>query len=688
MRWKPSLLNRPIKVRLIQAAGANGIDPTIVKELLMHESSGNPKARSPTGPQGLMQMGKASALDMGIDPNQRFDPDTSIRGGTGYYKKMLDQFGEKYAYAAYHDGPKAVTDYLAGKRKLSSEALRGTIKFGKLHAQYPTVSSDYTPQELDQMEAQLTQQGQQGQQGPKTNWVQDIGQGVINAVQNPGNAVQGLSAELQNRLGGVTQLFGSEYNPMSAVAEELGIPNAADIATNYLTRPENKEALKQPGSGAGSLLADMLITAPTGLAGGMIKRALATGGMEALTTPGNMPNRLWSGAVGTVGSMLGDAAGGVGGFISRPFHPTGDVKLQALVDKANAMNIPLRADQVSGNKSLAYLDSALDYLPSSSAMQEEAKQAQRQAWERALYKEGGQVYDPNINNLAEMKPRVSAMYKDLTDRNDLTVDTAFKSDIDKVKTELLQRVPTNQKSIVKSYIKDLEMPPEGATMSGKTYQDTRSRINEQAQNFKRTDSGTYNALKALRKALDDGMQRGLNATDKMTWDKANKAYMVQKNIEQATDSATQKVSASKLFNQLNKRDPNIMKYGEGPQGFADIARVGQEFIGEKLPNSGTAQRNAAMKLLTNPGSALFHGGLTGAGGFAGPLGALAGAVVSYKLPRLASEAMQNPNGWLVNGTPNILPNIAGMPRDALAKELLRMSTIQLGRTTNNQNLKR
>lgn len=114
------------------ASTETGLHPDLIKAIIMHESSGNPKARSPTGPVGLMQLGSAAANEMGISEQDRTDPEKAILAGSKYYKQQLDTFGPKLAYAAYHDGPNAVKSYLAGKRDLSSQALIGTSKFSAM----------------------------------------------------------------------------------------------------------------------------------------------------------------------------------------------------------------------------------------------------------------------------------------------------------------------------------------------------------------------------------------------------------------------------------------------------------------------------------------------------------------------------------------------------------------------------
>jgi hypothetical protein len=157
------------------------------------------------------------------------------------------------------------------------------------------------------------------------------------------------------------------------------------------------------------------------------------------------------------------------------------------------------------------------------------------------------------------------------------------------------------------------------------------------------------------------MARNLSPDDKALWDTANKNWMVQKHIEKAINPTTQEISPKLLINEMGRRSPDIVKYGEGPQGFADIAKVGKQFVGETLPDSGTAQRSYMMKMLTNPLATLTQGGIAGLAG--GPLG----AVSSLVLPKLASNLMHSQGGYLTKGVQAYTPE-----RQKLAEALARM----------------
>ena len=85
-----------------------GVDPSLVRAVMRHESGFKATAVSPKGAQGLMQLMPGTAALMGVkDP---FDPEQNIAGGVGYLRDCLNRFQHNVplAVAAYNAGPEAV----------------------------------------------------------------------------------------------------------------------------------------------------------------------------------------------------------------------------------------------------------------------------------------------------------------------------------------------------------------------------------------------------------------------------------------------------------------------------------------------------------------------------------------------------------------------------------------------------
>jgi hypothetical protein len=95
------------------AADKYSLPPELLAAVAQQESRGNPKAVSPKGAIGVMQIMPATARGLGVrDPRALFDPATNIDAGARYLRQLLDQFKDpRLALAAYNAGPGAVQRY-------------------------------------------------------------------------------------------------------------------------------------------------------------------------------------------------------------------------------------------------------------------------------------------------------------------------------------------------------------------------------------------------------------------------------------------------------------------------------------------------------------------------------------------------------------------------------------------------
>jgi soluble lytic murein transglycosylase-like protein len=110
-RTNASSLTSSWSEEILQASRESGVPPELLRAMMQMESGGNPRAVSPKGAMGLMQLMPGTARLMGVqDP---YDPQENLRGGAAYMARMMQKYGDdqELALAAYNAGPGRVDSY-------------------------------------------------------------------------------------------------------------------------------------------------------------------------------------------------------------------------------------------------------------------------------------------------------------------------------------------------------------------------------------------------------------------------------------------------------------------------------------------------------------------------------------------------------------------------------------------------
>ena len=93
-----------------ESAAAFAVDPALVRAVAENESGLDPRAISPAGARGIMQLMPATAQSLGVADAD--DPAANLRAGVRYLRGLLDRFGTiELAVAAYNAGPGAVARF-------------------------------------------------------------------------------------------------------------------------------------------------------------------------------------------------------------------------------------------------------------------------------------------------------------------------------------------------------------------------------------------------------------------------------------------------------------------------------------------------------------------------------------------------------------------------------------------------
>jgi soluble lytic murein transglycosylase-like protein len=104
---KPQSLNEVINT----ISDRHHLDPDLINSVIHAESGFNPRAVSPKGARGLMQLMPQTASKLGV--SNPFDPRANVEGGTRYLSELLQRYNFDLvkALAAYNAGPGRVEQY-------------------------------------------------------------------------------------------------------------------------------------------------------------------------------------------------------------------------------------------------------------------------------------------------------------------------------------------------------------------------------------------------------------------------------------------------------------------------------------------------------------------------------------------------------------------------------------------------
>jgi soluble lytic murein transglycosylase-like protein len=102
---------RPYADLVSRVAAEQGVDAALIDAVIAVESAHSPRAKSPKGASGLMQLMPATAQRYGV--TDIWNPLENIRGGARYLRYLLELFKNdlQLVLAAYNAGEAAVISY-------------------------------------------------------------------------------------------------------------------------------------------------------------------------------------------------------------------------------------------------------------------------------------------------------------------------------------------------------------------------------------------------------------------------------------------------------------------------------------------------------------------------------------------------------------------------------------------------
>lgn len=337
-----------------------------------------------------------------------------------------------------------------------------------------------------------------------------------------------------------------------------------------------------------------------------------------------------------------------------------------LADVAASEGIQLTPGQITGSRPLQAMESVFGTLPLTSGPQRAIQQGQSKSFNRAVLSRAGIDADtatPEILDAAAK--RLGAQFEDLSAKTMVAFDDDFLKSLNRVSERYANKLPTNVKPIVDSYVNDLGQFAEG--MPGAAYQQARSDLTRQAKAVTNSDPMLSNTLRGIRDALDDAAERSLAPELRQAWQDVRRQYGNLKTVEKAMSTTTAGAAAGDISpTQLSLAVKQGGNYARGGGDLNELSRVGATFLRDPVNNSGTAERMLMASLLS--------GGAGAAGVGVNPL---AGAA-TFLAPRAAQMAYNTGpvQNWLTKGVGQVKPNAAAPVSLAQLKQQLIAQQLQ------------
>lgn len=328
-----------------------------------------------------------------------------------------------------------------------------------------------------------------------------------------------------------------------------------------------------------------------------------------------------------LGALLGSGVPRLAAGAVTPLPST--AARQGAVDALNRAGVTdLTAGQTTGYFPLRKLESTAAEIPfgsrAAASMDESAKEQFSRA---ALRTMGADAERATPEVMTGAQQRLGQAFEDLAARNNLQYDQPFMNDLANVHNEYMRVLPNQQREVINSYLNDIH--DARPSMSGATYQDTRSRLSRQANTVRQTDPAFSQALRGVRDALDDAMGRSVSPQDRAAWQQARRQYGNMRRVENAVAQSGELITPNALATAAKTGRRGQYVRGEGD--LDELAQSGKAVM-TPLPNSGTPAGIEALAAL--------------GGGYAGHeilpgLGGIAGAAAGMAIPAASSRVLMS-----------------------------------------------
>ena len=307
----------------------------------------------------------------------------------------------------------------------------------------------------------------------------------------------------------------------------------------------------------------------------------------------------------------------------------------AAADVLRSEGVRPTAGQITGNRGLRYRESELGGARAADMIEQQGEQFTRAALSRAginAERATPEVMRDGLRNLGDR-------FDDLATRTTVQFDNQLQNDLLADVVTYQQNATAVAPVVENTANRIAEIAAQnGGIIPGINYQTLRSDIGRASA--RASDPSVKFALRDLQESLDDAVSRAMPSDVLPAWQEVRQQYRNFLTLERAATGAGEDAALG-LISPARLRQATVTMQGRrnyvtGQGDFDELARSGQALLAP-LPNSGTAPRLDAQKLVP------YLSALGGAGGASvgGIPGAAIGALVGLAAPAAAGRALMS-----------------------------------------------
>lgn len=321
-----------------------------------------------------------------------------------------------------------------------------------------------------------------------------------------------------------------------------------------------------------------------------------------------------------------------------------DAERKAAVDTLRSNGVEPTAGQVSGRKALRYAESALGDAPLAGGKATAATERVGEQFTDAVSKSFGGAGRATAENIDNAFNRIGGEMDNLAARHTASLDKQFITDLRGTLDDYQGIISApHQAPAVTNYVSEIaNAVKKYGNLPGDVYQSLRSRLEKSARSIGFSTPGgveTRDALRGIKSALDDAMERSIqasgNTADLGAWRTARQQYKNLLDVSRAStaageDAAMGLVSPGQMRSALTRGEAARRGYARGRGDLSELTRAANSVL-TPLPQSGTAPRIMAQGF--GP-SLLASAGAAAAGQFVPAAALAAGATAPGIIGRL------------------------------------------------------